>query len=71
MYPFNPPALTLPGTIELFPEYLEGLEGVEEFSHIMLLYVLDRASADVHLKVKPFLDDALHGSVCDALSGQA
>jgi tRNA (adenine37-N6)-methyltransferase len=50
-----------PGTIELFPEYLEGLEGVEEFSHIMLLYVLDRASADVHLKVKPFLDDALHG----------
>ena len=30
----------VPGTIELFPEYLEGLEGVEEFSHIMLLYVL-------------------------------
>jgi tRNA-Thr(GGU) m(6)t(6)A37 methyltransferase TsaA len=49
------------GTVELLPEYLAGLEGVEEFSHLMLLFVLHRASVDVHLKVKPFLDDALHG----------
>ena len=49
------------GTIELLPEYLAGLDGVEEFSHLMLLFVLHRASVEVHLKVKPFLDDALHG----------
>ena len=49
------------GTIELFPEYLAGLDGVEEFSHLILLYVLHQASAEVHLKVKPFLDDHQHG----------
>ena len=49
------------GVIELFPEYQEGLEGVNEFSHLILLYVLHRATSDVHLKVKPFLDEALHG----------
>ncbi len=50
-----------PGTIEVLPEYLAGLDGVEEFSHLMLVYVLDRASPEVNLKVKPFLDDAMHG----------
>jgi tRNA-Thr(GGU) m(6)t(6)A37 methyltransferase TsaA len=49
------------GTIEVLPEYLAGLEGVEDFSHLILVYVLDRASLDVQLKVKPFLDDTLHG----------
>jgi putative methyltransferase, YaeB/AF_0241 family len=49
------------GTIELLPEYLAGLDGVEEFSHLMLLYVLDRASSEVQLLVKPFLDDRQHG----------
>jgi tRNA-Thr(GGU) m(6)t(6)A37 methyltransferase TsaA len=49
------------GTVEVFPEYLEGLEGVEEFSHLILLYVFHQASEPVQLKVKPFLDDQLHG----------
>jgi len=49
------------GTIELFPDYTEGLGGVAEFSHLILLYVLHRASSAVHLSVKPFLDDTRHG----------
>ncbi|MDR3577610.1 MAG: tRNA (N6-threonylcarbamoyladenosine(37)-N6)-methyltransferase TrmO [Anaerolineaceae bacterium] len=49
------------GAVELFPEYRLGLEGVEEFSHLILLYVLHRSSAEVQLKVKPFLDDTQHG----------
>jgi tRNA-Thr(GGU) m(6)t(6)A37 methyltransferase TsaA len=49
------------GIVEIFPEYIDGLEGVEEFSHIILIYAFHRAPAQVQLKVKPFLDDRLHG----------
>jgi tRNA-Thr(GGU) m(6)t(6)A37 methyltransferase TsaA len=49
------------GTIEVFPQYLEGLDGIEEFSHIYLLYGFHRAWPEVSLKVQPFLDDQLHG----------
>lgn len=49
------------GTVEVFPEYLEGLEGVEEFSRVYLLYAFHRSEQEVSLKVRPFLDDRLHG----------
>ena len=49
------------GRVEVLPEYLDGLEGIEEFSHIILLYFLHAGSPKVELKVKPFLDDQLHG----------
>ncbi len=49
------------GTVEVFPEYLEGLDGVEEFSHLILIYAFHRAPETVNLRVKPFLDDRLHG----------
>ena len=49
------------GVVEVFPEYLEGLEGVEEFSHLILVYVFHRSPDQVILKVKPFLDDRMHG----------
>jgi len=45
---------------EIFPEYAEGLEDIEGFSHLILLYHFHRSKA-FSLKVKPFLDDALHG----------
>ena len=45
-----------PGTIEIFAPYQEGLEGIEGFSHIYVLYVFDRAK-EAKLKVKPFLKD--------------
>ncbi len=49
------------GTIEILPQYLEGLDGIEEFSRIYLLYGLHRANPEVSLKVQPFLDDQFHG----------
>ncbi|MEA4906009.1 MAG: tRNA (N6-threonylcarbamoyladenosine(37)-N6)-methyltransferase TrmO [Anaerolineaceae bacterium] len=49
------------GTVEVFPPYLEGLDGIEEFSHCYLLYGLHRSDACTALKVRPFLDDKLHG----------
>ena len=49
------------GSVEVFPEYLEGLEGIEEFSHIYLLYGFHRSDREISLKVKPFLDDEVHG----------
>jgi tRNA-Thr(GGU) m(6)t(6)A37 methyltransferase TsaA len=48
------------GQVEVFPEYVEGLQDVEGLSHIFLLYVF-HCSQGYTLKVKPFLDDNLHG----------
>lgn len=50
-----------PGTVEIFAEYAEGLDGVEGFSHLILLYQFHRSEPPVSLKVKPFLDDQTHG----------
>ncbi|MEA5078137.1 MAG: tRNA (N6-threonylcarbamoyladenosine(37)-N6)-methyltransferase TrmO [Anaerolineaceae bacterium] len=49
------------GEVEVFAEFAEGLEGVEEFSHIYLLYLFDRVPDEIPLKNKPFLDDQEHG----------
>ena len=49
------------GTVEVFPQYLEGLEGIEAFSHIYLLYGFHQSDQEISLKVKPFLDDQYHG----------
>lgn len=49
------------GTVEVFPQYLEGLDGIEEFSHLYLLYAFHRSEQEISLKVQPFLDDRLHG----------
>jgi tRNA (adenine37-N6)-methyltransferase len=49
------------GTVEVFPQYLEGLDGIEGFSHIILLYGFHQSEQEISLKVQPFLDDQLHG----------
>jgi tRNA-Thr(GGU) m(6)t(6)A37 methyltransferase TsaA len=46
--------------IEIFPEYVEGLQDLEGFSHIILLYHFHLSKA-YRLKVKPFLDDVERG----------
>ena len=46
--------------VEIFPEYVEGLQDLEGFSHIILLYHC-HLSQTYKLKVKPFLDDVEHG----------
>jgi len=48
------------GTVEVFPEYAEGLKDVEGFSHIVLIYHL-HLSKRSSLKVKPYLDHEAHG----------
>jgi len=48
------------GTIEIKPEYIDGLNDIEGFSHIILIYHF-HLSKGYSLKVKPFLDDNQHG----------
>lgn len=48
------------GTVEVFKEYSEGLDGIEGFSHIFLIYRFHKAPR-YSLKAKPFLDDAEKG----------
>ena len=48
------------GEVEIDPEYLDGLQDLESFSHIFLLYAF-HCSSDFTLRVKPFLDHKEHG----------
>ena len=48
------------GRAEMLPEFADGLADIEGFSHIYLLYHLDRAPT-AQLRVKPFLQDIEHG----------
>lgn len=48
------------GKIEVFPEFEEGLETIEAFSHIILFYIFDRAG-EIKLSRPTFLDDNPHG----------
>ena len=48
------------GRVEVFPAYAAGLQDVETFTHIYLLYSFDRAG-DIELVRPTFLDDAPHG----------
>jgi tRNA-Thr(GGU) m(6)t(6)A37 methyltransferase TsaA len=58
--PIQPSRSQARGRVEVYPQYEQGLEGLEGFSHIVLLYVLHR-SEGYSLMVKPFLDDQQHG----------
>jgi tRNA-Thr(GGU) m(6)t(6)A37 methyltransferase TsaA len=48
------------GTVEVFSEYADGLNDIETFSHIMLIYHFNRAG-EIKLVRPTFLDDAAHG----------
>lgn len=48
------------GTIVLSDEYIEGLDSIELFSHLILLYSFHKVN-DTKLKVKPFLDSQERG----------
>ena len=48
------------GTVEVFKEYAEGLCGLEDFSHIILIYHFN-LSRKTSLKVKPYMDETEHG----------
>jgi tRNA-Thr(GGU) m(6)t(6)A37 methyltransferase TsaA len=48
------------GTVEIFPEYAEGLRDIEGFSHIILLYHFHLSKGTTSI-VKPFMDNETHG----------
>lgn len=48
------------GEIEIFPEFVEGLQDLEGFSHIILLSHLHLVK-NQSLKVIPFMDNVKHG----------
>jgi tRNA (adenine37-N6)-methyltransferase len=43
------------GTVEVFPEFVEGLKDIEGFERVWLFYLFDRAS-EPSLVVQPYLD---------------
>lgn len=53
-------AASVRGTVEVFPEYEEGLKDLDGFSHIILLYHFHRAGSS-KLLVTPFLDTKPRG----------
>jgi tRNA-Thr(GGU) m(6)t(6)A37 methyltransferase TsaA len=48
------------GYVDLFPEFVDGLRDLNEFSHIYLIYHFHKAQ-QVKLVVKPFLQDVYRG----------
>lgn len=53
-------AVGVEAEIEVYPEFADGLEDLAGFSHIILLYHFHLAKK-FSLRVKPYLDDVLHG----------
>jgi len=53
-------AQDIEGTVELVPEYMEGLKDIDGFSHIILVYNFHLAKGH-SLKVKPYMDDQSRG----------
>ena len=47
-------------TVEINPEYVDGLQDLDGFSHIILIYHF-HLSKGYSLKVKPFMDENLRG----------
>ncbi len=59
--PIQPPgAEGVRGTVEVFPEYVEGLKDLEGFSHVILLYHFHR-STGYKLTIVPFMDQEERG----------
>ncbi|MBN1255849.1 MAG: tRNA (N6-threonylcarbamoyladenosine(37)-N6)-methyltransferase TrmO [Deltaproteobacteria bacterium] len=67
--PFNEPegtpiqstgAVGVLGTVEIFPEFAQGLQDLDGFSHIILLYHFHR-SEGFTLLVTPFMDSVQRG----------
>lgn len=48
------------GSVEVFPEFAEGLKDIEGFSHLILIYHFHK-SGDYKLLMKPFLDEVERG----------
>ena len=58
---FQPYRSQAAGSVELLPEFEAGLEDLEGFSHILLLYVFHQAEPGYNLRVVPLLDQEPRG----------
>ena len=58
--PIQPSRSEAIGRVEVYPDYVEGLQDIQGFSHIILLYAF-HCSSGYTLSVKPFLDDQQRG----------
>jgi tRNA-Thr(GGU) m(6)t(6)A37 methyltransferase TsaA len=59
--PIQPYRSTAAGQVELAPEFEVGLQDLEGFSHLILLYHFHQAQPGYELTVTPFLDDRPKG----------
>ena len=48
------------GTVEVFPEYADGLKDIDGFSHLLLLFHMHLAKG-FSLRTRPYLDDVERG----------
>ena len=58
--PIQPTRSQAIGSVEVYPEFAAGLQDIDGFSHLILLYVFHH-SADYSLHVTPFLDHQERG----------
>ncbi len=59
--PIQPSAATgMEATVEIFPEFTEGLKDLDGFSHIIILFHCHMVGEST-LKVKPYMGNDLHG----------
>ena len=58
--PIQPSRSEAIGHVEVYADYAEGLQDIEGFSHLILLYAF-HFSSGYKLSVKPFLDDQQRG----------
>lgn len=57
------------GSVEVFPEYVEGIKDVEGFSHIILIYHF-HLSRGASLRVKPYMDSEARGIFATRAQGR-
>ena len=58
--PIQPTRSKAKGWVDVYEEFADGLQDIEGFSHVILLYVF-HGSSGYQLRVKPYLDQQLRG----------
>jgi tRNA-Thr(GGU) m(6)t(6)A37 methyltransferase TsaA len=62
-------ALGVEGTVEVFPEYAQGLKDLDGFSHVILLYHF-HLSGGCSLTVRPYMDKEVRGVFATRFPGR-
>ena len=68
--PIQPTGATgIKGTVQVEPEYREGLKDIDGFSHLILLYHF-HLTEGYSLRVQPYLDKERHGMFATRIPGR-